>query len=82
MDPELSMLSVQTDESFESKKYRLERDLKKKLTMKKDLVPKTGKGSYDVTVPAPFDFMNAEKPFSTRERKFKEMMDKKIKDEE
>lgn len=62
----MSMLSVQTDESYESKHYRLKRDLNKTLAMKQDLVPKTGKGKYDVTVPAPFEFMNAEKNITIR----------------
>ncbi len=60
------MMSFRTDESYESKHYRLKRDLNKTLARKQDLVPKTGKGKYDVTVPKPFDFMNAEKAYTIR----------------
>lgn len=66
-EAEMSMLSVRTDESYESKQYRLKRDLNRALAKKQDLVPKTGKGKYDVTVPVPFDFMNAEKNYTIRQ---------------
>ena len=51
---------------METKTYKLERQLKQKLVQKQNLVPKTGKGKYNVTVPQPFEFMNQEKGFSTR----------------
>ena len=65
-----SIMSFRTDESEESKRYRLQRDLNQTLARKQDLVPKTGKGKYDVTVPQPFEFMNAEKPYTIRQQKF------------
>ena len=52
------------------------------MARKQDLVPKTGKGKYDVTVPKPFEFLNAEKSFTIRQQKFEQMMEKKKKDEE
>lgn len=63
----MSMMSAGDDEDYESKYIRLTRELKKKLAMKSDLVPKTGKGKYDVTVPVPFSFMNAEKNYTIRQ---------------
>ena len=65
-----SMMSFRTDESYESKHYRLKRGLDKALARKQDLVPKAGKGKYDVTVPRPFEFMNAEKTYTIRQQKF------------
>ena len=70
------------DESFETKKYRLTKDLKQKLVRKQNLVPKTGKGKFNVTVPIPFEFMNQEKGFSIRQRKVERMVMEKIKEEE
>ena len=61
------MMSVMSDESYESKKYKLTRELNHALGKKQDLVPKTGKGKYDVTVPQPFEFMNAEKNITIRQ---------------
>ena len=63
----MSMISMRTDLSDESKKYKLTRELNKSLAKKQDLVPKTGKGKYDVTVPQPFEFMNAEKNYTIRQ---------------
>lgn len=71
---DVSMMSFRTDESYESKHYRLKRDLNKALARKQDLVPKSGKGKYDVTVPRPFEFMNAEKAYTIRQQKFEQMM--------
>lgn len=45
-------------------------------------MPKAGKGKYDVTVPRPFDFMNAEKVYTIRQQKFEQMMAQKKKEEE
>lgn len=77
-----SMMSFHTDEGIEVKKRRLERDLQRALARKQDLVPKTGKGQYDVTVPKPFEFMNAEKTYTIRQQKFEQQMVLKKKEEE
>jgi hypothetical protein len=45
-------------------------------------VPKTGKGKYNVTVPQPFEFMNQEKGFSTRQKKVEQMIYEKKRQEE
>jgi len=37
------------------------RQLKEKLIGKQNIVPKTGKGKYNVTVPTPFDFLKKSK---------------------
>ena len=58
LDDNTSQVSFASDESFESKQYRLTREFKQKLVHKQNLVPKTGKGKYNVTVPVPFEFMN------------------------
>ena len=50
------------------------------MARKQDLVPKTGKGKYDVTVPKPFEFLNAEKSFTIRQQKFEQMMEQKKKE--
>ena len=52
------------------------------MARKQDLVPKTGKGKYDVTVPKPFEFLNAEKAYTIRQQKFEQMMEQKKRDEE
>mmetsp|Transcript_9389 Transcript_9389/g.14315 ORF Transcript_9389/g.14315 Transcript_9389/m.14315 type:complete len:545 (+) Transcript_9389:1809-3443(+) len=71
---EVSHASSMSDESFESKQYRLTREFKQKLVHKQNLVPKTGKGKYNVTVPVPFEFMNQEKGFSIRQKKVEQMV--------
>lgn len=66
------------EESFEGKKLRLTKDLKLKLVQKENLVPKTGKGRFNLTVPMPFEFLSREKVgFSTRQKNVEKMiMDK------
>ena len=64
---DVSLMSGQEqEEDFEMKAYRLGKELQRKLVHKQNLVPKTGKGKYNVTVPVPFEFLNAEKGFSIR----------------
>lgn len=45
-------------------------------------MPKTGKGKYNVTVPQPFEFLNQEKGFSTRQKKVEQMIYEKNRQEE
>ena len=45
-------------------------------------MPKTGKGKYNVTVPQPFEFLNQEKGFSTRQKKVEAMIYEKKRQEE
>jgi len=52
------------------------------LVRKQNLVPKTGKGKFNVTVPVPFEFLNQEKGFSIRQRKVEQMVYEKMKEEE
>lgn len=54
------------EEDPELKLYKLTRSFKQKLVQKQNLVPKNGKGKYNVTVPVPFEFLHAEKGFSIR----------------
>ena len=44
------------------------------------MVPKNGKGKYNVTVPVPFEFLHAEKGFSIRQRKVEQMVNEKEKE--
>ena len=56
------------DDDLEIKKERLTRGLKDKLVHKQNLVPKQGKGKYDVTVPVLFEFLkNPTERKSTRQ---------------
>ena len=73
----------QEEEDDEAKYNRLNRDLKEKLVYKQNLVPKGGKGKYDVTVPLPFDFMKNQKQEtkSIRARRVEEMVKKELKDD-
>ena len=53
------------------------------LVQKENLVPKTGKGRFNVTVPVPFEFLNAtDKGFSIRKKKVEKMIAEKNKEEE
>ena len=45
-------------------------------------MPKTGKGSFNVTVPVPFEFLNKEKTVSIRQKKVEKMVQEKVKEEE
>lgn len=74
--------ALEEDEDWEAKQYRLGRELKQKLISKQNKVPKTGKGKYNVTVPVPFEFANAEKGFSIRGKKVEKMVADKRKQEE
>ena len=65
-DDDISQKSAESDESEETKQNRLMKQFKHKLVQKQNLVPKTGKGKYNVTVPVPFEFLNQEKGFSIR----------------
>lgn len=73
---------AQEEEDPEMKKYRLKRELKQTLVRKQNLVPKTGKGKFNVTVPVPFEFMNQEKGFSIRQKKVEQMIKEKKREEE
>lgn len=65
------LISQITDEDIESKKYRLDTNFRRNVINKKiSLVPKTGKGSFNVTVPVPFDGMEAEKKVTQMSIKF------------
>ena len=68
------------EEDSEMKLYRLTRSFKQKLVQKQNLVPKSGKGKYNVTVPVPFEFLHAEKGFSIRQRKVDNMVKEKEKE--
>ena len=46
------------------------------------MVPKNGKGKYNVTVPVPFEFLHADKGFSIRQRKVEQMVNEKEKEVE
>lgn len=68
-DDDNSSANVDDDilnESFETKNRRLKDTNDKKMAHKSNLVPKTGKGKYNVTVPVPFEFLNKQKGFSIR----------------
>lgn len=41
------------------------------------MVPPGGKGKFNVTVPVPFEFLNAEKGFSIRQRRVEQMVNEK-----
>lgn len=69
-------------EDAETKRVRLQKQLKQKLVKKENLVPKTGKGRFNVTVPVPFEFMNQEKGFSIRQKKVEKMIQERKKEEE
>ena len=66
LDDASLMGAEEQEEDYEPKQYRLGKELRSKLVHKQNLVPKTGKGKYNVTVPVPFEFLNAEKGFSIR----------------
>lgn len=73
-----SMMSEITEENAEDKYARLHQSFKRNVINKKiSLVPKTGKGTFNVTVPQPFERMEAEKPVSLQTIKFQEMMSRK-----
>lgn len=66
------------EEDAEEKKLRLTKELKLKLVQKENLVPKTGKGRFNLTVPVPFEFLSREKVgFSTRQKNVEKMIEDK-----
>jgi len=70
------------EEDKDSKIARLQMNLKDRLDHKEDLVPKEGKGKYNITVPVVFEFLNRTKEKKTiRELKVEEMI-KEAKDKE
>lgn len=49
--------------------------MKDRLDHKEELVPKDGKGKYNITVPVVFDFLNRQKEKKTiREQKLEQML--------
>lgn len=48
--------------------------MKDRLDKKEDLVPKEGKGKYNITVPVAFEFDSREKKVTIRERKLEKMI--------
>ena len=50
------------------------------LVKKQNLVPRSGKGKYNVTVPVPFEFLNKEKGFSIRQKKVEKMVMEKARE--
>jgi hypothetical protein len=81
---ELEDLMTQiTDEDMETKYARLRTGFRRDIIQRKmELLPKAGKGKFNVTVPVPFDGMEAEKIPSTQNIRFQEMMAEKARLEE
>lgn len=48
--------------------------MKDRLDYKEELVPKDGKGKYNITVPVEFEFLNREKHRTIREQKLEDML--------
>lgn len=69
-------------QKFQLKKDNLSRKLNQTLGYKQELIPKTGKGNYNVTVPIPYKFDQREKERSKtktiRERKVEQMIQEKF----
>ena len=82
LDEASEMEGAEAEEDPEMKHYRLTRSFKQKLVQKQNLVPKNGKGKYNVTVPVPFEFLHADKGFSIRQRKVEQMVNEKEKEVE
>ena len=69
-------------EDHDTKVQRLQTVLKDRLDYKEDMIPKDGKGKYNITVPVVFEFLNRQKEKKTiRELKVEEML-KEAKDKE
>lgn len=52
--------------------------LKERLDYKEEMIPKDGKGKYNITVPVVFEFLNRTKEHKTiREQKLEEMIKEK-----
>jgi hypothetical protein len=68
-------MAVKEQEDKEVKVTRLQTLLKERLDHKEELIPKDGKGKYNITVPQPFEFLNRQKEKKTiREQKLEEML--------
>lgn len=76
------LISRISDPDDETKRYNLEKNFNRNLIDRKvDLVPKTGKGQYNVTVPQPFYATTREPPVSTQQIRFAEDMAERKKQE-
>lgn len=71
----LSQANAQKEaEIKEEKTKRLQSLMKDRLDYKEELVPKDGKGKYNITVPVEFEFLQREKHKTIREQKLEEML--------
>lgn len=59
--------ALNADEDPDNKQFRLMRQLKEKMVGKQNLVPKTGKGKYNLTVPEPPRFLKHKKKKTIRQ---------------
>ena len=74
--------SAKDEEDSDTKVQRVQEVLKDKLDHKEELVPKEGKGKYNITVPVVFEFLNRQKTKKTiREQKLESSL-KDAKDKE
>ena len=63
------MNALKEQEMKEEKVKRLTELMEDRLGKKEDLVPKEGKGKYNITVPVAFEFDSREKKVTIREKK-------------
>ena len=71
----LSQVNAQKElEIKEERLKRLRHLMKDRLDKKEELVPKEGKGKYNITVPVAFEFDSREKKVTIRERKLEQML--------
>ena len=78
----LSQANAQKEQELkEERKSRLKQLMRDRLDKKEELVPKEGKGKYNITVPVVFEFDQREKKKTIREKKLEQML-KEIKDKE
>ena len=71
----LSQVNAQKElEMKEERLKRLRNLMKDRLDKKEDLVPKEGKGKYNITVPVAFEFDSREKKVTIREKKLDQML--------
>jgi hypothetical protein len=61
--------ALKEQEMKEEKVKRLTELMEDRLGKKEDLVPKEGKGKYNITVPVAFEFDSREKKVTIREKK-------------
>lgn len=66
--------ALKEQEIKEEKLKRLRQLMKDRLDKKEDLVPKEGKGKYNITVPVAFEFDSREKKVTIREKKLEQML--------